>query len=346
MFKHTKIPVNEYTEKQKLEIKYELTRLKSEYIINPVDLNQISYNYSKLGNFSSSNKAFILNSLREKRKSSLQKLIWTGREDSKNIDLYAFYRYGETFIHSLWLPILRDAGIHITFYCDSNLYELYSKTGLIDEIKLVRRENLGNFNSDKLNKKFTLMSPNLYGLAKEFKLNNLSTEIFRANESDFRCFSSRYLHGVKTNILIGINWGSSSPKRSVPLEVFKAISEIPNVRLISLQKKPLSEDLETVDFNQKFIDSQSELEDETSFYSTFLAIKSCDVVITCDTAVAHLAGFSKVLTYLLLYNNHDSRWQHGDSIPPYPNMKIKRLENSNWKEIINLIVEEIVIRFN
>ena len=41
----------------------------------------------------------------------------------------------------------------------------------------------------------------------------------------------------------------------------------------------------------------------TSFYSTLLVAKFADVLITCDTSVAHLAGISGVPCLLLLGPN-------------------------------------------
>ena len=101
------------------------------------------------------------------------------------------------------------------------------------------------------------------------------------------------------------------------------------------------EQLDSCSFKNKFIESQAELDKESTFYVTLMAIMSCDVVVTCDSAVAHLAGFSGVKTFLLLNKEHDLRWGNKPTYFLYPNMIIKRLNDNTWEEVLIEVAEYI-----
>ena len=53
-----------------------------------------------------------------------------------------------------------------------------------------------------------------------------------------------------------------------------------------------------------------------AFLDTAAIIKNLDLVITCDTSIAHLSGALGCLTYIMLGEKHDWRWflNNNDSI--------------------------------
>lgn len=65
-------------------------------------------------------------------------------------------------------------------------------------------------------------------------------------------------------------------------------------------------------------------------------ILSCEMVVTVDTAIAHLAGSLEVPTIMLIPPNPDWRWGFGgDSTPWYPSMMIVRAKKfGDWTEAI------------
>ena len=139
---------------------------------------------------------------------------------------------------------------------------------------------------------------------------------------------------------IGICWQGSTGKvdagRSFPLEQFHALSGIAGVRLISLHKGvgeahllDLPEGM-TVEALGKNFDSGPD-----AFMDTAAVMKCCDVVITSDTAVAHLAGALGVKTWVALKYVPDWRWMlDRDDSPWYPTMRLFRQQSyGDWDAV-------------
>ena len=93
---------------------------------------------------------------------------------------------------------------------------------------------------------------------------------------------------------MGIAWQGSPTyaedrDRSIPLVEFAPLAAVEGVRLVSLQKGFGSEQLGAVDFA---VEDFGDRLDATggAFCDTAAVIKNLDLVVTCDTAIGHLAG--------------------------------------------------------
>ena len=70
---------------------------------------------------------------------------------------------------------------------------------------------------------------------------------------------------------------------------------------------------------------------------------NCDLIITSDTATAHLAGALGCPTWVALKKVPDWRWmlEQKDS-PWYPSMKLYRQkQRENWNNVFQTIKEEL-----
>lgn len=76
---------------------------------------------------------------------------------------------------------------------------------------------------------------------------------------------------------------------------------------------------------------------------TALELLGLDLLITCDTAVAHMAGSLGVPTWILLPLNSDFRWGVNSSTTPlYPSVRLFRQEKlGDWKSVIEEVVKEL-----
>jgi len=128
---------------------------------------------------------------------------------------------------------------------------------------------------------------------------------------------------------IGIAWQGNpnhqwDRHRSIPLKEFAALARLPGIRLISLQKGAGTEQLKSAGF--EVLEFGDEL-DTTSgaFMDSAAIIKNLDLVITVDSAIAHLAGALGAPVWLGLAAIVDWRWmfQREDS-PWYPTMRLFR----------------------
>jgi len=79
------------------------------------------------------------------------------------------------------------------------------------------------------------------------------------------------------------------------------------------------------------------------FASTAALIEQLDLVITVDTAVAHLAGALGKPTWLLLSAAPDWRWMLGrDDSPWYPSIRLFRQSKlGDWSEPLSRLTETL-----
>ncbi len=67
-------------------------------------------------------------------------------------------------------------------------------------------------------------------------------------------------------------------------------------------------------------------------------LASLDLLVTVDTASAHLAGALGVRTWTLLPTRADWRWmQERDDSPWYPTMRLFRQDGSDWAGVLSRV---------
>ena len=147
------------------------------------------------------------------------------------------------------------------------------------------------------------------------------------------------LHNLCGNTYrIGVVW-AGNPKhhndrnRSIPYDVFRGLFAVGQVCWVSLQLGSRAEDLVKSD---KVADLSQDLSD---FAETAGVIANLDLIITVDSAVAHLAGAMGKETWVLLPFAPDWRWQldRNDS-PWYPSVRLFRQdEPGNWQKVVQKV---------
>jgi tetratricopeptide (TPR) repeat protein len=138
---------------------------------------------------------------------------------------------------------------------------------------------------------------------------------------------------------IGINWaGRSGPgqhlKRDIPMSLFAALAEqVPGISLISLQKGSAASDLSHFSVEAPILDPGPEIDTTNGpFMDTAAIMMNLDLVVTSDTAVAHLAGALGVPVWVALPFAPNWRWllDRSDS-PWYPTMRLFRQKKAgDW----------------
>ena len=156
--------------------------------------------------------------------------------------------------------------------------------------------------------------------------------------------------GTKQNPIVGINW-QGNPKtektglqgRSLALETFAPVANCSHISLLSLQKGFGSEQLETCSFKDRFVNCQDQVDETWDFLETAAIIANCDLVITCDTSMAHLAGGMGKTTWLLLHKVPDWRWGlEGDTTFWYPSLRLfRQKEQGEWAEVMERVSEAL-----
>lgn len=146
--------------------------------------------------------------------------------------------------------------------------------------------------------------------------------------------------GTRTRPRVGLAWSGNAShvndrKRSLPLaQIVPLLTE--NLQFISLQKELRIGDQATLDQYPEIFDPRDQLGD---FADTAALISVLDLVITVDTAVAHLAGALGKPVWLLLSAAPDWRWLYErDDSPWYPSARLFRQAiASDWDSVIGKV---------
>ena len=141
---------------------------------------------------------------------------------------------------------------------------------------------------------------------------------------------------------VGINWGpghfnySSFARRDIPLASFAPLAALPGVQLISLQKGPAAEQIAQVPFGGRMITLDTDTDPEANFFlDTAAVMMGLDLIVTCDTSVAHLAGALARPVFTALPLISDWRWLLArDDTPWYPTMRLFRQDATRqWQPV-------------
>ncbi len=149
---------------------------------------------------------------------------------------------------------------------------------------------------------------------------------------------------------VGIHWqghtGRADIGRSFPLRYFQPISALTGVRLVSLQKGHGSEQLQSMPQGMR-VETLGDAFDagHDAFLDTAAVLECLDLVITSDTAVAHLAGALGRPVWVVLKKVPDWRWMlERDDTPWYPQARLFRQRVAgSWSEVFSDIRQALTL---
>ncbi len=148
---------------------------------------------------------------------------------------------------------------------------------------------------------------------------------------------------------VGIVWqGNPNPEvdmaRSIPLAAFAPLGAIAGVRLISLQIGHGVEQLASLPAGLRVETLGDELDaGPDAFVDTAAAMMAIDLVIACDTSIAHLAGALARPTWVALKQDAEWRWlRDRDDSPWYPTMRLfRQTRRAVWDEVFSAMAAEL-----
>ena len=150
-------------------------------------------------------------------------------------------------------------------------------------------------------------------------------------------------HGFR----IGIAWQGNqtipgSEGKAFPVSALEGISRFDGVRLIALQKNAGSEELDRLPAGMT-VERYDFDQGPDAFLDTAAIMRHCDLVITADTAPAHLAGALGVRAWVALKYVPDWRWflDRADSVW-YPSLRLFRQAAPNdWASVFGAMQAEL-----
>ena len=156
-----------------------------------------------------------------------------------------------------------------------------------------------------------------------------------------------FLADVPQDLLkVGLVW-QGNPKqardalRSIPLETLRPLSRIEGISWFSLQFEPESrQSLQAVAQEWPIRDAAALL---GSFDGTAALLGTLDLLISVDTAAAHLAGALGCPVWTMLWETADWRWLlDRDDSPWYPSMRLYRQERwGEWESVVERIANDL-----
>lgn len=266
------------------------------------------------------------------------RLVWDGKESllDKKFFVYEEQGLGDVIQFCRYLPLLKQKGAEVIFKVKPKMHALL-KT-LDKNICLVGDdpdENSIDFEAPIMSLPY-LFNTNLDSIP--------SMKSYLSSDHNRTISWKKRLD--KDSFKVGICWQGSKAKvdfgRSFPLTLFREISNLPNVELINLHKGEGEKQIEEVDFDLTVLGNDFD-NGEDAFIDTAAVISNCDLIITSDTAIAHLAGALGWPTWVVLKKVPDWRWMldRNDS-PWYPSMKLYRQkERDNWEEVFETIKKDL-----
>jgi tetratricopeptide (TPR) repeat protein len=238
---------------------------------------------------------------------------WDGGDlHGKRILLHSEQAAGDAIQFFRYIPLIAARGGKITIACQPELRRLFSLQRGIENCVELTAPSLPPFDVQ-------LALGSLPGVFRTIPANvpYLSPDLAGVEK-----WKSRVTAAAGNKRKIGLAWAGRrqpDPFRSVPPELFAVFAATPGTWFCSLQKGP-SEKQPPLELH--LTDWTADLAD---FADTAALIANLDLVITIDTAVAHLAGALGKPTWLLVKAFPDWRWmlERTDS-PWYPTMRLFR----------------------
>jgi len=269
---------------------------------------------------------------------------WDGRTfTGKRLLIRYEQGMGDVIQFIRYLPMVKTRGGTVIFETEPSLARLLRGCRGIDELILP----LGETGDDgRFDLYLPLLSlPGVFGTTRETIPANVP--YLHAEEKRIGLWRER-LHGVH-GVKIGICWqGNPSYKgdrfRSIPLTHFFGLATIKGVQLISLQKKYGVEQLRDLPQDISIIDLDPLLDVSTdAFVDTGAVMRNMDLVVTSDTAIAHLAGALGIQVWLLLQHVPEWRWGlTGEDCPWYPSMRLfRQSRRGDWAGVFERVCSKL-----
>ena len=256
---------------------------------------------------------------------------WSG-EDSiagKTILLHAEQGFGDTIQFVRYVPLVAGRGATVVLQVQGSLKALLSDLRGVSTL-IDRGKSLPPFD---------LHCP-LLSLPLAFKtmLDTVPADMPYVHPSADRVKKWIGRIAGSNSLRIGIAWsGSSTHKndhnRSIALSRLAPLVAESRIEWVSLQREVRGADLRTLESLPQIAALGREFDD---FADTAAVISYLDLVISVDTAVAHLAGAMGKPVFILLPFNGEWRWLTGRNESPwYPTARLFRQPSAgDWDSVI------------
>jgi hypothetical protein len=266
---------------------------------------------------------------------------WTGEElRGQTILLHWEQGLGDTVQFIRFAPVVKERGGRVWVYCQGPMMRLIALCPAVDRV-FDGTSTIPDFQLHA-----PLMSvPAIVGTTLETLPSQPYLTADPATIEKWRPILARALavEDLASVYKIGIAWQGNPDNRidrwrSFPLAQLGPLAAHPHVRLISIQKGAGTEQIRSLAGQFAVTELGPFTEggaDRRDFLDTAAIMQLCDLVVTPETAVAHLAGALGMKTWLALSYVGDWRWMFNrEDSPWYPTMRLFRQSAMNrWDDV-------------
>lgn len=263
--------------------------------------------------------------------------VWSGKEDIAGKTLFAYLRKGlGDAIHFYRYALLaQERGAHVVLSLNDPLLPL-----LRNAVRPVPVIGLGEA-PPHFDYHVSLMNlPHVLGAGVATMDRYLAAEPARVEAWRKRIGDHGYRIGVAWQ---GDTVALGAEGKAFPLAALQGIARLPGVRLINLQKNAGAEQLKTLPEGMK-VEAFDELDSGPgAFLDSAAIMETLDLVISSDTAAAHLAGALGVPAWIALKYVPEWRWfLDRTDTPWYPRARLFRQSSpGEWAAVFEVMETEL-----
>jgi tetratricopeptide (TPR) repeat protein len=273
---------------------------------------------------------------------------WLGENDPqglpKHLVLPAEQGFGDMLQFSRFALSMQALGVHTTIFCSAGIMDLLREWGDFDAVEEMVEDDI----FDNTTRWCPLMSlPHRLGIHSA----NVpyTSGYLRADANQVSAWRAR-LKRRAGHSLIGLHW-QGNPKheqslysrgRSMSFDQWLPLKDLEGVEFVSIQKGAGSEQLRT-DAGLAFVAGQGDFDASFDFRDTGAVLANCDLLISADSGVVHLAGALGVPTWVPLRWIPEWRWLlDGEATHWYDSVRLFRQpRNGDWDSVVDRIKGEL-----
>jgi tetratricopeptide (TPR) repeat protein len=278
------------------------------------------------------------------RRASFRQPLWDGTPfRGRTLLVHAEQGLGDTLQFVRYLPMVKERGGRVIFACPEALSGLLAEIQGADVVVSLRREGVDWPQFDVHAPLLSL--PRIFGT----NLDTIPARVpyLHANRGRAEFWATEL--GNDGRLKVGIAWQGNRAYgrdhlRSVPLERFAPLAEVPGIRLFSLQNGPGREQIGAEALGWPLADLGERLDLATAqFVDTAAVMTVLDLVIAIDSASAHLAGALGVPVWITTSFVPDWRWHlEREDSPWYPTARLFRQPSrGDWTSVFERIAREL-----
>ena len=269
---------------------------------------------------------------------------WDGSQPhGQRIYLYTEQGFGDALMFVRYVPLVEKLGATVILECKPEMTRLFQHSHLAHKL-VTRAQNDANPPDFDFDCHLPILSlPGFFTPS----LSTIPTEVPYLHVDPVLVEQWHGRLKKLPGLRVALSW-SGNPETSVnrqracTFQLLKSLLHINGVSFVSVQKGLPVQQLCNDPDAGTVVNLEPEL---TDFAETAAVLAACDLLISTDTAVVHLAGAMGRPVWTLLHTTSEWRWmQERLDSPWYPSMRLFRQKTpGDWPELLERVKEELLV---